>query len=509
MFFSLIDVPVDAPGPHAHARRRDGHHRVGRCHRRLLCRVLRTTKGRGAHGEDGALVARPRLHARVPHDHRRRPRVADRRGRALPARGRARCAASRSSSASRPCSTWCSRTASCTRSCCCSPGGPRSCACPASASRPGLDVPGGDERDHHRDAPPPAPVPEDIPGVTRRHRPSDFYHERTNFQFIKHSTRWLILSSTFMVLAVLLVGVRGLNFGIDFEGGTAWQVQMAGGKSAKVAEVRDLLRPLGFSDAKVSVLSGERRERPRAGAGRRRPDAQGDPKALATYAQVDRGRGAVPAERATAARSRSPPKDGVNADEGRRRRPRSQPIGITNPTGDGQRPRRHGHGPEAAGRAPCSRSPTRSRSTPDATVERRQHLDRRPDVGSRGQPEGAQGAVLLLPPARGLPVGPLRVEDGGVGDRRGDPRHHLHGRRLRAVPVPGHARDGHRVPHDPRFLALRHRRRVRQGRGSTNARSPRPGRIDLRRDGQQVAEPGADAVAVDVARRAAAGACRC
>jgi preprotein translocase subunit SecF len=98
--------------------------------------------------------------------------------------------------------------------------------------------------------------PEDLPGVTRRHRPSDFYHERTNFQFIKHSRRWLILSSTLLVLSIVLMFTRGLQFGIDFEGGTSWQVRMASGRSAKVAEVRDLLRPLGFSNAKVSILSG-------------------------------------------------------------------------------------------------------------------------------------------------------------------------------------------------------------------------------------------------------------
>ena len=36
-------------GLDAHARGRDRHHRVGRCHRRLVRRVLRTTQGRGAH----------------------------------------------------------------------------------------------------------------------------------------------------------------------------------------------------------------------------------------------------------------------------------------------------------------------------------------------------------------------------------------------------------------------------------------------------------------------------
>ena len=98
--------------------------------------------------------------------------------------------------------------------------------------------------------------PEDLPGVTRRHRPSDFYHERTNFQFIKHSRRWAILSGTLLLLSVVLLLTRGLQFGIDFEGGTSWQVRMAKGHTAHVADVRNVLRPLGFANAKVSILSG-------------------------------------------------------------------------------------------------------------------------------------------------------------------------------------------------------------------------------------------------------------
>ncbi len=105
--------------------------------------------------------------------------------------------------------------------------------------------------------PPSAPVPEveDIPGVTRRHRLSDLFHERTNFQFIKHSRRWLIISSTLVVVSLLLLGVRGLNLGIDFEGGTSWQVPMKAGTTAKVADVRSLLDGLGFGNANVSVLT--------------------------------------------------------------------------------------------------------------------------------------------------------------------------------------------------------------------------------------------------------------
>jgi preprotein translocase subunit SecF len=96
---------------------------------------------------------------------------------------------------------------------------------------------------------------EDTPGVTRRHRFSDLYHERTNFQFIRHSRRWAILSGTFMVVAIVLLIVRGLNLGIEFKGGTSWNVNAQGGRDPKVTEIRDLLSPLGFNDAKVSVLS--------------------------------------------------------------------------------------------------------------------------------------------------------------------------------------------------------------------------------------------------------------
>ncbi len=96
----------------------------------------------------------------------------------------------------------------------------------------------------------------DIPGVTRRHRPSDLYHERTNFQFIKHTKRWAILSATLLILSFAAVFLRGLNFGIDFRGGVSWQVQMASGHHASVPEVRNLITPLGFGDAKVTTLSG-------------------------------------------------------------------------------------------------------------------------------------------------------------------------------------------------------------------------------------------------------------
>ena len=71
-----------------------------------------------------------------------------------------------------------------------------------------------------------------------------------------------------------------------------------------------------------------------------------------------------------------------------------------------------------------------------------------------------------LPRARGrVPVGLLRVAAGHRGARRARPRPRHHDRHLRADRVRGDARHGDRRAHHPRLLALRHRRRVRQGEG--------------------------------------------
>ena len=44
-FFTLVSWLSSASRPDAHAGGGDRHHRVGGCHRRQLCRVLRTIKG--------------------------------------------------------------------------------------------------------------------------------------------------------------------------------------------------------------------------------------------------------------------------------------------------------------------------------------------------------------------------------------------------------------------------------------------------------------------------------
>jgi preprotein translocase subunit SecF len=122
----------------------------------------------------------------------------------------------------------------------------------------------------------------------RRHTPADFYHERTNFDFTGRPWRWLIVSGTLIVIAVVAMFTRGLNLGIDFEGGTSWQVPVEG-KSASVGDVRDVLRPLGLGDAKVLLLEGDSGESVRVQSEEINPaDQDKVSNALANYGDVTR-----------------------------------------------------------------------------------------------------------------------------------------------------------------------------------------------------------------------------
>lgn len=98
------------------------------------------------------------------------------------------------------------------------------------------------------------PAPEQRP----RHTLKDLYHERTHFEFIDRSWRWALLSGTLILISLVAFGVKGLNLGIDFEGGTQWQFTVSSAKgSASAGDVRDVLEPLGLGDAKVLIVGDD------------------------------------------------------------------------------------------------------------------------------------------------------------------------------------------------------------------------------------------------------------
>jgi preprotein translocase subunit SecF len=90
------------------------------------------------------------------------------------------------------------------------------------------------------------------PPKRRRTTFADLYHERTNFQFIRRSWRWALLSGSFILISIIALAISGLNLGIDFTGGLSYTVTVKG-PVPTVNQVRSVLGPVGESDAQISL----------------------------------------------------------------------------------------------------------------------------------------------------------------------------------------------------------------------------------------------------------------
>jgi preprotein translocase subunit SecF len=90
------------------------------------------------------------------------------------------------------------------------------------------------------------------------------YHGETNIDFMKARRRWFTVSALIIVAGLISLLFNGLNLGIDFRGGTSWEVP--GRRGLTVTKVREAL-PAGNQDAKVQQLG--------SGAIRVQADARG------------------------------------------------------------------------------------------------------------------------------------------------------------------------------------------------------------------------------------------
>ena len=67
--------------------------------------------------------------------------------------------------------------------------------------------------------------------------------------------RWAFIASTFVLLVgIASFAVRGLNLGLDFEGGTSYEVQAPG---ESVAHIREVLSETGLSNSRIQLVDGE------------------------------------------------------------------------------------------------------------------------------------------------------------------------------------------------------------------------------------------------------------
>lgn len=60
------------------------------------------------------------------------------------------------------------------------------------------------------------------------------YRGQTHYDFINRWRYWFAISGTIIIIGLVALGVKGLNFSIDFKGGVVWEVPT----TATVAEIR-------------------------------------------------------------------------------------------------------------------------------------------------------------------------------------------------------------------------------------------------------------------------------
>jgi preprotein translocase subunit SecF len=84
------------------------------------------------------------------------------------------------------------------------------------------------------------------PGPFRR-----LYRGQTRFDFVGRRRWWFGISAVIIALGIIAIGVRGLNLGIDFKGGSSWEVQA---QNVNVSNVTSVMEAAGLPQPTVTVL---------------------------------------------------------------------------------------------------------------------------------------------------------------------------------------------------------------------------------------------------------------
>jgi len=77
----------------------------------------------------------------------------------------------------------------------------------------------------------------------------EFFRIKHDIPFMRHALVFNVISIITFILAVVFLATKGLNFGVDFTGGTVMEVHYM--QPAEIHKIREALAKLGFNDASV------------------------------------------------------------------------------------------------------------------------------------------------------------------------------------------------------------------------------------------------------------------
>jgi len=77
------------------------------------------------------------------------------------------------------------------------------------------------------------------------------YYGQTNFDFVRRRRVWFAISGIIILAGAVSLATRGLNYSIEFVGGTSWQVNANG---VTVSQAKAALTPYGLGNATITTL---------------------------------------------------------------------------------------------------------------------------------------------------------------------------------------------------------------------------------------------------------------
>jgi preprotein translocase subunit SecF len=80
------------------------------------------------------------------------------------------------------------------------------------------------------------------------------YRGQTRFDFVSRRRLWFLISGIIIVAGLVSFSVRGFNFGIDFRGGSSWEITAPGISQARV---QNAVVAAGLTQPTVEILGGK------------------------------------------------------------------------------------------------------------------------------------------------------------------------------------------------------------------------------------------------------------